>query len=72
MLAAALGNMKSAVAVDVLIELLNDDEVAGHALMALGKLKAFKARLHIERFLDHGKPWVRKEARKALAKLIKR
>jgi HEAT repeat protein len=71
MLAVALGNMKDPAAVDVLIELLNDEEVAGHALMALGKLKAQKARPHIESFLNHQKPWVRKEAKKALAKLNK-
>lgn len=69
MLAVALGNMKTPTAVDLLIELLNDDEVAGHALMALGKLKAQKARSQIERFLGCSKPWVRKEASKALAKL---
>jgi HEAT repeat protein len=71
MLAVALGKMKNPAAVDVLIELLNDEELAGHALMGLGKLKAQKARPHIENFLNHPKPWVRKEASKALAKLNK-
>jgi HEAT repeat protein len=71
MLAVALGNMKNPTAVDVLIELLNDDEVAGHALIGLAKLKAQKSRPHIERFLNHPKPWVRKKASKALAKLNK-
>jgi len=71
MLAVALGNMKDPRAVDVLIELLSDEEVAGHALIGLGKLKAGKARPHIESFLDHPKPWIRKEAKKALAKLKK-
>ncbi len=69
MLAVALGNMKDPRAVDVLIELLEDDEVAGHALIALRKLKAEKARPHIERFLNHPKTWVRNEAKKALEKL---
>jgi len=58
-------------AVDVLIELLGDDEVAGQALIALGKLKARKARLQIERFVEHPNPWVREEAHKALAELNK-
>lgn len=71
MLAVALGNMKDPRAVDVLLELLDDDEVARHALMALGKLKAEKAKLAIERFLDHPKPWVRKEAERALRKIEK-
>jgi HEAT repeat protein len=69
MLAVALGNMKDLRAVDVLIELLEDDEMAGHALVALRKLKAKKARPHIERFLNHQKTWVRNEAKRALAKI---
>ena len=69
MLAVALGNMKNSAAVDVLIELLDDNEVAGHALIGLGKLKAEKARSHIGRFLNHSKPWIRKEAERAIAKL---
>jgi HEAT repeat protein len=71
MLAVALGNMRNPAAVDVLIKLLEDDEVAGHALMGLAKLKAHRARPYIERFLKHPKAWVRKEASKALAKLNK-
>jgi hypothetical protein len=71
MLVAALGNMRNPTAVDVLIELLNDEEVAGHALAGLAKLKAPQARPYIERLLKHPKPWVRKEARKAWAKLNK-
>lgn len=69
MLTEALGNMTDPAAVDVLLELLRDDEVAGHALVALGKLKAQRARTAIEPFLDHPKPWVRKEAERALAKI---
>ena len=71
MLAVALGNMKDLRAIDVLVVLLNDDEVAGHALIALGKLKAVKAKPAIKRFLDHPKPWVRKEAERALKKIEK-
>jgi hypothetical protein len=71
MVAVALGNMKNPLAVDVLIELLKDDEVAGHALIALGKLKSWKARPYIEPFLEHPKAWVRKEAKRALAKIDK-
>ncbi len=71
MVAVALGNMKNPHAVDVLIELLEDDEVSGHALLALGKLKASKAKAYIEPFLTHPKAWVRKEARRALAKIEK-
>jgi HEAT repeat protein len=72
MLAVALGNMRNPAAVNVLIELLNDEEVAGHALMGLAKLKAQEARSHIVPFLAHPKAWVRKEASRALAKLDRR
>jgi HEAT repeat protein len=68
MLAVALGGMRDPRAVDVLIELLDDDDVAGHAVIALGTLKAIRARAKIEPFLQHPKPWVRKEAKKALEK----
>jgi hypothetical protein len=71
MLAISLGNMKSPKAVSVLIELLNDPDVDGHAIMALGKLKSKEARSEIERFITHPNTWIRKEAKKALAKIDK-
>ncbi len=73
MLADALANTKNPGAVDVLIELLDDEEIAGHALSAIRKLgkKAGKARPHVERFLSHPKAWVRKEAQRAIAKMDK-
>lgn len=71
MFAVALGNMRDPRAVDVLIGLLDDGEVAGHAIMGLGKLGAQRARREIERFLDHPKPWIRKEARKAIGRIDK-
>lgn len=71
MVALALGNMRDPRAVDVLIELLDDDDVAGHAVMALGKLKAARARASVEQFLGHPRTWVRAEARRALAKIDK-
>jgi hypothetical protein len=71
MLAVALGNMKDPRAADALITLLDDEEVAGHAIMGLGKLKARSARPLIEPFLNHEKTWIRKEAQKALARIDK-
>lgn len=69
MVVAALGNMKNPKAKEILIELLDEDEVAGYAVMGLGKLKAKDAKVKIEPFLKHPQEWVRKEARKALAKI---
>lgn len=69
MLAMALGKMKNPKAVDIAIDLLNDDEVVGHAIIALRKLKPKKAKPYIEPFLNHPKAWIRQEARKALKKI---
>ncbi len=71
LIVAALGNMRKSreLVIPVLLELLNDDQVAVYAVMALGKLKAHEARQAIEPFVDHPESWVRKEAKKALAKL---
>jgi hypothetical protein len=49
--------------------LLGDEEVAGYALMGLGKLKAPEARPAIEPFVGHPTTWVRKEAKKALSRI---
>jgi hypothetical protein len=68
MVVAALGNMKDPRATDVLVALLDDDQVAGHALWGLRKLGAVSARSSVERFLDHPKTWWRNEAKKALKK----
>ena len=55
----------------VLIQLLDDEDVAGHAIEALGKLKAVKAKPNLEKFLTHKKTWWRNAAKNALAKINK-
>jgi hypothetical protein len=67
----ALGNLKKhrADAVTQLIQLLDDDDVAGYAIMGLRKLNAREARPAIEPFLEHRERWVREEAKKACKKL---
>ena len=72
MLAIALGSLKDPRATPVLIELLDDEEIAGHAISGLRKLKPKEARRHVERFLDHPRYWVREEAKKALAGIDRR
>jgi HEAT repeat protein len=71
MVVVGLGKLKDARVADVLLELLADDEVVGHAVMALGRLRARAARSRIEPLLDHPKAWVRKEAKRALVKIDK-
>lgn len=68
---AALGNMGKARdrVLPVLVGLLDDEVVAPYAVMGLGKLRAHEARRMVEPFLDHPEVWVRKEAKKALARL---
>ena len=69
MLTLALGNMKNPRAIDVLIELLQNDVVAEQELTALGLLRAQKAKQHVQCFLHHPQPWMRKAAKQALAKI---
>ena len=71
MLVVALGNFTNPRATEALLRLLDDDEVAGHAIIALGRLRSKEARNRIERFLRHPVPWIRTEAKRALAKIDK-
>jgi HEAT repeat protein len=64
-----LSRLHSAKAVKTALALLNDDEVEGHAVMALGDMKAKDSIPQIRLRLAHPKTWIRKEARKALRKI---
>ncbi len=55
---------------DVLIKLLDDDEVAAHAIEALCRMKSKKAREKILTLINHPKALIKKEAQKALKKLL--
>ena len=55
----------------VLIELLNDDDVFGHALSAMAKMGDEKLRRYIEPFTNHETTWVRNKAKKAIEKFAK-
>jgi hypothetical protein len=69
MLAVALGRMKDPRASTLAVELLDDEMVVGHALIAVGKLKVLAARAKVDALLEHPQNWVRKEAKKALKKI---
>lgn len=71
MLAYALARMKTARAIPVLIEMLKDADVQGHAVDALGKMRAREARPLIEPFLRHEKTWIRNAAKKAIERIDK-
>ncbi|WP_370943268.1 HEAT repeat domain-containing protein [Amycolatopsis sp. cg5] len=69
MLVHGLGRSRHPRAPGLLVELLSDDDVAAHALTALTKLKPPGVRGAVEPLLDHPRPLVRKNAKKALEKL---
>ena len=71
MFVLGLGKIRNPRSTEVLIGLLNDKQVAGHAVMALRKLKAPEALDHVERFAGHPQSWVRNEAKKAIAEIMK-
>lgn len=70
-LVEALGKMKGQSAFQALIFLLDDDVVTTYAMIALSRLRDPRAQPHIERFLDHPEPLVRKEAQKSLDKIAR-
>lgn len=72
MVVLALARTGDPEASGVLIELLDDEEVAGHAVAALRKLAPIEARPYLERFLDDRRAWVRRDAKAALGKIEKK
>lgn len=64
-----LGRSKRPEAVPVLIGLLDDEDVSGHAVKALAKLGVEEARPALERMVNDPRAWVRNEAKRALSRL---
>lgn len=69
MVVLALGKIKSDSAERLLIEMLDDDDVCGHAVIALGKLRSRAAEGKIRTLLNHPRAWIRREARKAIDRI---
>jgi hypothetical protein len=72
MIVMGMEKMKNPMAVDVLLEVLPDDQVTGHAIIALGKLRARRARSAIEPYCNSSRAWIRQEAKKALERINRR
>ena len=72
MLTIALVRAGGPKAEDVLIQLLDDEDVAGHALYALRTIATEKSTPRLKTFLSHPRMWVRREAEKTLAHIQKR
>lgn len=70
MIVDCLGSFKVENVKDVLIELLDDNEVAGHAISAIAKIGDVSLVKYIEPFLSYKVRWVRNEANKAIKKLL--
>lgn len=66
MLVLGLGKSKNAQAGEVLIDLLDDPDVGGHAVKAIRKMKLPAARERLQEKLADRRAWVRKEAERAL------
>jgi HEAT repeat protein len=69
MFVLALSKIKSDKIEDVLIKLLDDDEIAAHAIEALRKMKSHKSKEKILTLINHPKALIRKEAKKAVKNL---
>lgn len=69
MIVLGMAKSKDPRAAEVLVALLEDNDVNGHAVSALKKVKAPAARRGLERMLQDERSWVRKDAAKALAAL---
>ena len=72
MVVLALGKMKNPGAAQVLLGMLEDEAVYGHAVSALAQLGAPQAELQLRRFAKDPKEWVRKEAIAGLARIARR
>lgn len=72
MLAEALVNTGDPRAPAVLVDLLGDADLTGHVLFALGKTGVHEILPFLRPYLGHSSAWVRKEARRAIAKLERR
>jgi HEAT repeat protein len=72
MIVQALSNIQDQRSIQVLVNLLKDDQVAGHAIIALGQLHAIDLVEELEPFLQHPKPWIRSAAEQALSEMKRR
>jgi hypothetical protein len=71
MLVMGLHRLHNSEAAEAALDLLNDEDVKVHAIIALGKMKSKRALFHLEKLLTDNKPLIRKEARKAITKIMR-
>ncbi len=66
MIVLALSKFKKDDVEDLLLELLDDPQVSGHAVMALGRIKSAKSTPLLMEMKKSAQPWVRREAEKSI------
>jgi HEAT repeat protein len=69
MIVLSLGRMGSSEAEEAALSLLKDEDVKLHAIVALGDMKSQRALPELEKLLKDKRPAIRKETRKAVAKI---
>jgi HEAT repeat protein len=72
MIVYGLGRFKNEQVKSVLVNLLQDQDVVGHAIHALSQLGDPSVLNDIEPFTNYKIPWIRNEAKKAIKKLSKK
>jgi hypothetical protein len=71
MLVLGLGRFHDTAAEDTALDLLKDESVKLHAVIALGKMKSRRALPELEKLLADKKPIIRREARKAITSITR-
>jgi hypothetical protein len=71
MIVLGLGKFHNDAVHQALLQLLEDKDVRGHAVEALGKLRYVQAREALVPFLNHEKMWIRKKAKQSIAAIDK-
>ena len=71
MIVMAIGKLGGKNEVPVLVDLLQDKEVQGHTVSAIGRIKDPTLIPYVEPFLGHEKTWIRNKAKQVINKLQK-
>lgn len=69
MVVIAIGKLKNNSSIPLLVRLLNDEEVAGHAIMALSNFNDPSLLPYVRPFTDNRAKWISREAQKMIKKL---
>src|SRR4029077_3880205 len=71
MVVLGLGRLRSSEAEEAALDLLSDEQVQIHAIGALAKIKSKRALFQLEKLMADERAPIRKEARKAITKIMR-